>query len=118
MLPIAIRLACLVPILAGGAGAVGGVGFLAEVAGPATESHFRYLSGLLLGIGLVLAWCAGDLPRRGGLFTALCGIVVLGGGARLLGLALDGAPPLPHRLALGMELGVTPALWLWYRATR
>jgi len=78
----------------------------------------RYLSGLLLGIGVALAWCAGDLERRGGLFSALCGIVILGGLARLLGVALAGPPPLPHLLALGMELGVTPALLLWYRARR
>jgi len=45
-------------------------------------------------------------------------VVALGGLARALGLALAGVPPLPHVLALGMELGVTPALWLWWRATR
>ena len=117
MLRFAIRLACLVPILAGGAGVLTGLGFLDEAAGPATQSHLRYLSGLLLGLGVLLVWCAGDLRQRGGLFSALCGIVVLGGLARLLGLVLDGPPPLPHLLALGMELGVTPALWLWWRAT-
>lgn len=118
MLPIIIRVACLVPILGGAAGVLTGAGFLDEVAGPATASHLRYLSGLLLGIGLVLAWCAGDLGRRGALFETLCGIVVLGGLGRLLGLAVDGAPPLPHLLALGMELGVTPLLWALAHAAR
>ena len=115
MLPLAVRLAALVPILAGGAGALLGPDALGEAAGPATASHLRYLSGLLLGLGLAAAWCAGDLRRRGGVFSALCALVVLGGAARLLGLLLDGPPPLPHVLALGMELGVVPALWAWSR---
>jgi hypothetical protein len=118
MLPVAIRLASVVPILAGSAGALAGAALLGEAAGPATESHFRYLSGLLLGLGLLAVWCAADLPRRGVPFTALCAIVALGGLARLAGLALHGVPPLPHLLALGMELGVTPGLWLWWRLSR
>jgi hypothetical protein len=113
MLAIAIRLAALVPLLAGGAGVLTGGGFLGEPAGPATASHLRYLSGLLLGIGLAALWCAADLPRRGGAFRGLCLVVALGGAARLLGWAIEGAPPWPHRLALGMELGVVPLLGLW-----
>lgn len=115
MLPHAIRLAAFVPILSGTAGAVSGASFLGETAGPATESHLRYLSGLLFGLGLLALWCANDPRRRGVPFTALCGIVVLGGLARLLGVATQGVPPLPHLLALVMELVVTPSLWLWWR---
>jgi hypothetical protein len=111
MLPIAIRLAALVPILAGGAGALLGPAFLGEPAGPATASHLRYLSGLLLAVGLAAWWCAGDLAARRSTFCLLCGAVVLGGLARLGGLAIDGAPPWPHQLALVMELGVVPLLW-------
>lgn len=118
MLPHAIRLAALVPILAGAGGAVGGTAFLGETGGPATESHLRYLSGLLLGLGLLALWCARDLPNRGTPFTILCAVVTLGGLARLLGVVTHGVPPLPHILALGMELAVTPALWLWWRATQ
>ncbi len=118
MLPAALRLAALVPLLAGAAGALTGAGFLGEPAGPATQSHLRYLSGLLLGLGLLALWCASDLARRGQVFQALCAVVTLGGLARLLGVGLDGPPPWPHLLALGMELGVVPLLWLWWRRTR
>lgn len=111
MLTLAIRIACLVPILGGGAGALFGVAALGEAGGAATGSHLRYLSGLLLGMGLCAFWCAGDLRRRGGVFSVLCAIFVLGGAARALGLAIEGVPPWPHLLALGMELGVVPALW-------
>jgi hypothetical protein len=116
MLPSAIRLAALVPILAGGGGAIFGPAFLQEVAGPATASHLRYLSGLLLGLGLLAWWCAGALARRRTVFEALCAMVVLGGLVRLAGVVAEGAPPWPHQLALLMELGVVPALWLALRA--
>ena len=109
ILRAAILFACLVPILAGGAGALSGAGFLGG-GGAALDSHTRYLSGLLLGIGLAFAWASFDLPRRGRIFDVLAPLVVLGGLARLGGL-LHAAPPLPHVLALGMELGVTPLLW-------
>jgi hypothetical protein len=115
MLPLAIRLAALVPLLAGGAGALFGPAFLPEASGPATASHMRYLSGLLLGLGGLAWWCAGDLRVRRRVFAALCTMVVVGGLARLLGLALDGLPPWPHVAALGMELGVVPVLWAWSR---
>lgn len=118
MLPHAIRLAALVPILAGAGGALGGASFLGEAAGPATESHLRYLSGVLLGLGVLAAWCAGDLERRGRVFEAICLMVVLGGLARLAAWAGAGAPPWPHRLALVMELLVVPALWVWAQAAR
>lgn len=112
MLTIAIRLAALVPILAGAGGAVFGPAFLGEATGPATASHLRYLSGLLLGLGLLAWWCAGALDDRRRLFEALCALVALGGLARLGGMLADGAPPWPHLLALAMELGVVPALWV------
>lgn len=115
MLRFTIRLACAVPILGGAAGAVLGVAALGEAGGPATGSHLRYLSGLLLGLGLVAFWCAADLRQRGGIFAVVCGIFVLGGLGRALGLVLEGLPPWPHLLALGMELGVVPGLWFWAR---
>lgn len=118
MLPHAIRLAALVPLLAGGAGVLLGVRFLGEAGGPATESHLRYLSGLLLGLGLLALWCANDLPNRGTPLTILCAVVAIGGLARLLGVFTHGVPPTPHLLALVMELVITPALWLWWNATR
>ncbi len=104
-----IRLACLVPLLAGGAGAFTGAGFLRGEAA-AVDSHLRYLSGLLLGIGLGFLWASLDLPRRGWVFDVLAPIVVLGGLFRLAGL-LHAVPPWPHVAALGMELAVTPLLW-------
>lgn len=108
MLRALVLLASLVPLLAGGAGALLGAGLPGNAA--ALDSHLRYLSGLLLGIGVAFAWAALDLPRRAWVFDLLAPIVILGGAFRLLGL-LGAVPPWPHVLALGMELAVTPLLW-------
>ena len=114
LFPWAVRAACLVPLLAGGAGALTGFGFLDTGLPPAADSHARYLSGLLLGIGLLGLWCA-QRPRELVAFSALTFIVVVGGVARLAGWGLAGVPPLSQQLPLIMELGVVPALWLWQR---
>ncbi len=118
MLPHAIRIAALVPLLAGTVGIVTGADFLGEAAGPGTDSHLRALSALLCGVGSVALWCAADLEARSAVFGMLCGMVVFGGAARLLGIAMAERPPWPQMLVLGMELGVTPALWLWWRSRR
>jgi hypothetical protein len=111
----AVRVAALVPLLAGGAGAVTGFAFMGLTLPADGDSHARYLSGLLLGVGLVALWCAEAPVTRGQAFSALTLVVVVGGAARALGWVLAGPPPLPHQLALIMELGVVPALWLWRR---
>lgn len=112
----AILAACLVPLSAGLAGAIEGPVMLRGVGAgvaPDLDSHMRYLSGLLLGIGVGFVACVPRIEARGVLFRALGLIVVVGGLARALSVAEVGAPGLEHRLALAMELGATPLLVLW-----
>ncbi len=109
----------LVPVLGGLAGVVMG-GAMASPAAVALglDSHVRYLSGLLLGIGLVFYSLIPAIEREGRMFRTLTLIVVIGGLARLAGL-LEATPPLPMQLALVMELCVTPSLCLWqYRVSQ
>jgi hypothetical protein len=105
----------LVPITAGAAGLLLGPGFAGGPAGvPDLASHFAYLSGLLLGLGLGFLALVPGIEHQGLLFRSAAGLVVLGGLARLLAAAaLAGPPSLPHRLALVMELGVVPAIAAW-----
>ncbi|MBC7859636.1 MAG: DUF4345 family protein [Burkholderiaceae bacterium] len=102
-----------VPVLAGGAGVLFGPGMVGADWDAAADSHFRYLSGLLLGIGLAFWSCIPRLPDQTARFRLLTAIVVLGGAGRLLGLALLGSPGGPMAAALVMELLVTPLLCLW-----
>lgn len=82
---------------------------------PDLESHYRYLSGLLLGVGIGFAASIPTIERRSELFAALAGIVVVGGFARLYALLIYGMPSMPHFLALGMELAVVSLLFFWQR---
>jgi uncharacterized membrane protein YfcA len=114
LLQIAVALGSLVPICAGAAGIVFGPAMVdASEALVAADSHYRYLSGLLLGIGVAFATTIPDIERRAPRFRLLTAIVVTGGVGRLASLLLRGVPPKPMLAALGMELVVTPALCFW-----
>jgi len=115
VLQCVIGTAVLVPILAGAAGVWQGARMIKGIAAgtPELDSHFRYLSGLLLGIGLAFAAMVPTIERQKRLFWTLGGIVMVGGASRFLSGVLDGFPTGAHRYALGMELIVMPLLMLW-----
>ncbi len=116
LLQAAVAVACLVPLLAGGQGVAESASMLKGVTAPLPpdlDSHYRYLSGLLLGIGLVFLFCLRRIEERGTIFRTLGAIILVGGAARLLSLASTGAPGGAHQFALVMELGVVPLIVLW-----
>lgn len=117
-LQVAIAALCLVPIGVGIAGMGTGGAFLKGVEPPVPvdlDSHFRYLSGLLLGIGLGFAACLPRIERRTAMFAALGTIVIVGGLGRLASLLATGVPSGGHLFGLAMELGAMPLLILWQR---
>lgn len=77
------------------------------------DNHHRYLSGLLLAIGLGYWSTVPSIEAMAGRLRLLTAVVVTGGLARLAGLALGDAPTPPVMAALAMELGVAPLLCLW-----
>jgi hypothetical protein len=82
-------------------------------ADPWAINHERYLSGLLLAIGLGFWSTIPHIEDKMGRFRLLTCFVAIGGLCRLLGVML-GDPASPAVLvALVMELGVTPALCFW-----
>ncbi len=109
-----VGLGALVPIAAGGWGAIASLGML-DIAAPAAsaDSHFRYLSGLLLAIGLAFWSTIPGIERKAGMFRLLVLLVLAGGIARLASLAVAGPPSAAMIAALVMELAVTPLLGLW-----
>ena len=112
-LQVAVAVFGCVPVFAGAAGVLLGPGMTDDSGSAALDSHVRYLSGLLLGIGLVFWWNIPRIEQIGQLFKVLTLIVFLGGLARALGIILHGAPPGPMAVAIVMELVVTPLLCLW-----
>ena len=83
------------------------------VAATDLDSRFRYLSGLLLAIGLGFASTIPSIEAHGGRFRLLTCIVVAGGMARLWSLLSVGSPSPVMLAALAMELLVTPGLAVW-----
>jgi hypothetical protein len=112
-LQIAVAFLALVPIGAGLAGVLLGPGMVATTTSVPLDSHFRYLSGLLLAIGLGFWSTIPRLDVQGGRFRLLTALVVVGGLGRLFGILVMGLPPAPMLFGLVMELGVTPLLCLW-----
>lgn len=109
-----VAVACLVPILTGLDGVLRGAAMVRLAAVPADlDSHYRYLSGIFLVLGLAFASTIQAIERQGPRFRLLGAMVVVGGLARALSWAMVGEPSLPHRLGLVMELGVVPLLMLW-----
>ena len=114
LLRIAVVLASLVPITAGGVGVLLGPAMVGiDTASVAADSHYRYLSGLLLGIGALFLTTVPRIELSTGRFRLLAIIVVVGGLGRLLGALLNRNADASSLFALVMELGVTPALLLW-----
>ena len=114
LLQATIVLAGFVPVVSGLVGALTGAGMTGEAAaGPDLDSHVRYLSGLLLGIGLAVWESVPHIEQRGPRVRLLTAFVILGGLMRLVGIIRLGVPGGPMLFGLGMELGVTPLVCLW-----
>ena len=110
-----VAILALIPTLAGAAGILLGPDFLRlDPPWPADlDSHFRFLSGVFLAVGISFYSCIPQIERKTNRFGLLVAIVFAGGLARLWSFALAGAPSTGHLVGLGMELVVVPLLVLW-----
>jgi hypothetical protein len=115
LLQTAVGILALVPIGAGLVGVLGGMAALDQHLAPslAGDSHERYLSGLLLAIGVGYWSTVPHIEAHGDRFRLLTTLVLIGGLARLYALARYGLPGIAMSAALVMELAVTPALAIW-----
>lgn len=113
-LQIIIAIAGFVPVGAGLAGIIMGPHFVGQTdATSGMTSHFAYLSGLLLAIGLIF-WAS--IPRiegHAGRVRLLTLIVVIGGLGRVVGAVLHGVPGPSMLFGMTMELIVTPLICWW-----
>lgn len=115
LLQIAICVCCAVPLAGGVLGVVQGGRWLGQPPEVTLDSHFRYLSGLLLAIGLAFLSTVPRIETHTRTFTVLTTLVAVGGCARMLSIVVDGWPSPSMVFALAMELGVVPCLWIWQR---
>jgi hypothetical protein len=115
LLQITVTLAALIPILVGLAGIAGGLGALDAAAGWSLngDSHVRYLSGLVLAIGVAFWSTVPTIEASGSRFRLLTSLIVVGGLARLYAVLLAGPPGPAMRAGLALELVAAPSLALW-----
>lgn len=104
-----VVIAGCVPVFAGGWGVLHGL----AGADAWAVNHQRYLSGLLLAIGLGFWSAVPAIERQTARVRLLSVVVVIGGSCRLLGVGLGDPLSWATLGALAMELLVTPALCLW-----
>ena len=119
-LQVAVLCGSLIPIGAGLSGIMRGASMMGVADAPVDlDSHFRYLSGILLAIGLGYATAVPRIETRAARFKLLTALVVVGGVGRAISLAMIGTPSRTMVFALFMELLVTPGLALWqFRISR
>lgn len=118
LLQAVVALLALIPVVMGGSGVLTGP---SAVLGPSSwsndlDSHYRYLSGIFLGLGALFYLCLPAIERKTQLFRLAAGLVVIGGLARLLSLLTAGTPTTPHLVGLALELIVVPLLVIWQAA--
>jgi Domain of unknown function (DUF4345) len=108
----------MIPVLAGLGGVLLGPKMVdgPGVESVAIDSHYRYLSGLLLGIGLGFWTTVPGIETKTKRFQLLTAIVFLGGLGRLYSLVMVGVPDKMMLFGLAMELIVTPLLALWQKS--
>jgi hypothetical protein len=113
-----VAVGSLVPVGAGVLGIIRGLDFIQPTAmvTVSVDSHFRYLSGVLLALGLGFLSTIPHIENKSERFLMLAAIVFIGGLGRLYAWWVLGSPDLHMQFGLGMELVVTPLLVLWQRA--
>ena len=113
LLQQAVAIVASIPVATGLYGVLFGQALTGDAVSISAESHFRFLSGLLLGIGLCFWSTIPSIEEKTGRFRLLAVIVVMGGLGRLIGLWFTGLPSLYMIGGFFMELVVTPILCLW-----
>jgi len=108
-----VAIVATIPVAIGLYGVLFGQALTGDAVSISAESHFRFMSGLLLGIGLCFWSTLPGIEVKTGRFRLLTLLVVIGGLGRLVGLALTGLPSLFMIGGLILELVVTPFLCLW-----
>jgi len=115
LLQIAIFLGGLVPILIGLAGVSLGVRFISLDDNPEMDGAVRFLSGVLLAVGVQYWISIPHIERHETQFSVLTFIIVFGALTRLTALFFGGVPNLGTVFISLVALVYVPMLWMWQR---
>lgn len=114
-LQVVVAVLAATPVLVGFEGILSGPEFLhATRPWPVDlDSHFRFLSGFFLAIGIAWYSCIPDIETKTERFRLLAACTFTGGLARLVSLLFAGAPSAGHLAGLCVEVLAVPALVWW-----
>jgi len=114
-LQIVVAVLAATPVVVGIEGILSGPGFLHAIPPWPVDldSHFRFLSGLFLAVGIAWYSCVPDIETKTERFRLLAACTFAGGLARLLSLLTTGVPSPGHIAGLCVELVAVPALVWW-----
>lgn len=115
LLQAVVMVLAVTPVVFGALGIVIGPHFL-HVTAPwpiDLDSHFRFLSGVFLVVGLGWYSCLPSIETKTERFRLLAAMTFAGGLARLLSLSIAGLPSMGHVAGLSVELVGVPLLTLW-----
>jgi Domain of unknown function (DUF4345) len=115
LLQIAVAIVGLVIVAEGMVGGLHGTLMLGDWGDVTLDSQFRYLSGVVLAVGVAYWSLIPNIERQGERLSLVTLIVVAGGFFRALGLLAHGSPGIVMRAALVGELVGAPLLYLWQR---
>jgi hypothetical protein len=107
LLQICVALVGALAVMGGFQGLMSGLG-----GNSYADSHYRYLSGILLGVGAAFWASIPDIEVKGELFRVLTLMIAIGGLARL-GAALAQGGDQGVWGAIAVEVVVVPVLCLW-----
>jgi hypothetical protein len=117
-----VALVLTIPMVAGLAGAFGGLEGLAAVlmvpeplSVPASlRNSWRAICVMFFAVVPLVIWTLGSLPERAGAFRIIVACAFLAGFARATGWLIDGPPGMIPIAIMVIELCGMPALLLWH----
>ncbi|HEY9090955.1 DUF4345 domain-containing protein [Parasphingorhabdus sp.] len=112
---IAIIIFAFIPLYFGITGTISGAAQLAggEPAASAVDNQFRYLSGIYIGLAIMLFYAAGDVIARGQIFRLAMLAVFIGGLGRLVSYLTIGGAELWQTGGMVTELLAPPLFLIW-----
>jgi hypothetical protein len=113
-LQFTIAILSIIPILIGLVGITQGTTrwLAASSITPDFDSHYRYITGYYLSLGMLGLWMIPRIEQHTDLFRILCASVFMGGVGRAFSIVQVGIPNLSALMFTGIEL-CFPLLLLW-----
>lgn len=113
-----VALLATVAVVAGGLTVLTG-GALVLDAGevsPSLDSELRFYAAWYLGVGVLLFWTVPRVESAGTVFRAVCALLLVAAGGRIVSVLVKGPPHPFYAVLLVLELGLPILLVPWQSA--